>query len=54
MTEGELMSQLRLNGAESVEEVKAAYLEGNGEISVIKRETGGNGGRPNQSTAVPG
>ena len=37
MTEGELMSQVRLNGVESFEDVKAAYLEGNGEVSVIKR-----------------
>jgi uncharacterized membrane protein YcaP (DUF421 family) len=37
MTEQELMTQLRLGGAEEIEDVKAAYLEGNGEISVIKR-----------------
>jgi uncharacterized membrane protein YcaP (DUF421 family) len=37
MTEEELMSQLRLAGADHINEVKAAYLEGNGEISVIKR-----------------
>ena len=37
MTEGELMSQIRLNGVEDLVEVKAAYLEGNGEVSVIKR-----------------
>ena len=36
MTEQELMTQLRLNGVEDVAEVKAAYLEGNGEVSVIK------------------
>jgi len=40
MTEGELMTQLRLNGLEDPSEVKAAYLEGNGEISVIKRPNG--------------
>jgi uncharacterized membrane protein YcaP (DUF421 family) len=40
MTEEELMTQLRLNGVEDVAEVKAAYLEGNGEISVIKRASG--------------
>ena len=38
MTEGELLTQLRLNGLEDPSEVKAAYLEGNGEISVIKRQ----------------
>ena len=37
MTEDELMTQLRLQGAELIEDVKAAYLEGNGEISVIRR-----------------
>jgi uncharacterized membrane protein YcaP (DUF421 family) len=37
MTEDELMTQLRLQGAEQIQQVKAAYLEGNGEISVIKR-----------------
>jgi uncharacterized membrane protein YcaP (DUF421 family) len=40
MTEGELMTQLRLNGVEDPSEVKAAYVEGNGEISVIKRSNG--------------
>jgi uncharacterized membrane protein YcaP (DUF421 family) len=35
MTEDELMTQLRLNGVEDPSEVKAAYLEGNGEVSVI-------------------
>ena len=35
MTEEELMTQLRLNGIEDSAAVKAAYLEGNGEISVI-------------------
>jgi uncharacterized membrane protein YcaP (DUF421 family) len=37
MTEDELMSQLRLQGAAALQDVKAAYLEGNGEISVIRR-----------------
>ena len=40
ITEGELLTQLRLNGVEEVTEVKAAYLEGIGEISVIKRSDG--------------
>jgi uncharacterized membrane protein YcaP (DUF421 family) len=35
MTEGELLTQLRLNGIEDLSAVKAAYLEGNGEVSVI-------------------
>ena len=37
MTEGELLTQIRLNGIDDIEEVKAAYLEGNGEVSVLKR-----------------
>ena len=40
MTEGELLTQLGLIGLEDPCEVKAAYLEGNGEISVIKRPNG--------------
>ena len=35
ITEEELMTQLRLNGVEELAKVKAAYLEGNGEVSVI-------------------
>jgi uncharacterized membrane protein YcaP (DUF421 family) len=35
MTEEELMTQLRLNGIDDPAGVKAAYLEGNGEVSVI-------------------
>ena len=50
MTEGELLTQLRLNGVEDPSEVKAAYLEGNGEISVIKRSNGGD--QPRGSTAA--
>lgn len=37
VTEDELMTQLRLQGAEEIQQVKAAYLEGNGDISVIRR-----------------
>ncbi|MBI2781748.1 MAG: DUF421 domain-containing protein [Chloroflexi bacterium] len=37
MTEDELMTQLRLQGADQIQQVKSAYLEGNGEISVIRR-----------------
>jgi len=38
MTEEELMTQLRLQGVERLDEVKAVYVEGNGQISVIKQE----------------
>lgn len=40
VTEEELMSQLRLSGVEDVSEVKIAYMEGNGRISVIVYERG--------------
>jgi uncharacterized membrane protein YcaP (DUF421 family) len=51
MTEEELMTQLRLNGVEDIGEVKAAYLEGNGEVSVIKRESGDDGGQRGSKAA---
>jgi uncharacterized membrane protein YcaP (DUF421 family) len=38
MTEEELMTQLRLQGVERLDEVLAVYVEGNGQISVIKAE----------------
>jgi uncharacterized membrane protein YcaP (DUF421 family) len=41
VTEEELMGQLREQGVESVGEVKKCYLEGDGHISVIKRESKG-------------
>ncbi len=45
MTEDEMMSQLRLQGVEHVEDVKASYLEGTGEVSVIKKDQSGDSGR---------
>ena len=54
MTEEELMTQLRLNGVEDPSEVKAAYLEGNGEISVIKRSIGGDQAKGSKATAPAG
>ena len=38
MTEEELMTQLRLQGVDRLEQVKAVYVEGNGQISVIKAQ----------------
>lgn len=38
ITDEELWSKLRQAGVESLEEVKAAYLEHDGEVSVIKRK----------------
>lgn len=42
----ELMSQLREQGVEHLSEVKQCHLEGDGHISVIKRESGGDEGSP--------
>jgi uncharacterized membrane protein YcaP (DUF421 family) len=38
MTREDLMSKLRENGFEQLSEVKAAYMEGSGEISVLRAE----------------
>jgi uncharacterized membrane protein YcaP (DUF421 family) len=40
----ELMAQLREEGVERLSEVKRCYLEGDGHISVIKKESGGDAG----------
>ena len=37
LTEEELMSQLRWQGIDKIEDVKAAYIEGDGQLSVIPR-----------------
>jgi uncharacterized membrane protein YcaP (DUF421 family) len=41
ITEEELIEQLREHGVESVEEVKASYIEGDGHISVIEKDSKG-------------
>ena len=38
MTEGEVKSQLRMNGIEDLEQVRRVYLEGNGGISIITED----------------
>jgi len=43
ITMDELMSQLRQQGVESVGEVKRCYIEGDGHVSVIKKDSGGGG-----------
>lgn len=37
ITEGELMSQLRLQGVDDIAKVSAAYMEGDGRISVVQQ-----------------
>ena len=44
MTEEELMSQLREQGVNELTEVKLAYMEGDGRISVVTYEAGRRGG----------
>jgi uncharacterized membrane protein YcaP (DUF421 family) len=39
ISDRDLATQLRLQGLESMDEVRAAYLEGTGEVSVIKDES---------------
>jgi uncharacterized membrane protein YcaP (DUF421 family) len=39
ITEEELMRQLREQGIETLEEVKKSYLEGDGHVSIIKRDS---------------
>lgn len=48
ITEDELMGQLREQGVEHVDEVKKAFLEGDGHISVIKRDSKNDGGKKNE------
>jgi uncharacterized membrane protein YcaP (DUF421 family) len=51
----ELMSQLREQGVEHLSEVKKCYLEGDGHISVVKKESGkdeGGGGRKKEQAGV--
>jgi uncharacterized membrane protein YcaP (DUF421 family) len=47
ITESEIMAKLREAGVEDLAQVKAAYLESDGEISVLKRAARG----PSRSTA---
>ena len=50
----ELMSQLREQGVESLSEVKRCYLEGDGQVSVIKQEKGGGDGGGGSKKKQPG
>ncbi|HEY9284442.1 MAG TPA: YetF domain-containing protein [Pyrinomonadaceae bacterium] len=58
ITEEELMSQLRQQGVGQLSEVARACLEGDGRISVLKREpgaeSGGGSGGGGQKGSVPG
>lgn len=45
ITREELMAQLRLQGVEDPAEVRRAFLEGNGELSVVKMEESSGAGK---------
>lgn len=49
LTESELMSQLRLQGVADIEDVKEAYMEGDGRLSVIVNK-GKSKGAPDKPT----
>lgn len=51
ITEGELLSQLREQGVERIQDVKLAYIEGDGYISVIPYEQDSQGARERQRGA---
>lgn len=51
ITMQELEAKLREQGIEKLSDVKVAYLEGDGQISVIRHEPGQSGGR---SARIPG
>jgi uncharacterized membrane protein YcaP (DUF421 family) len=42
LTEEELMSQLRQQGMDNLNEIKTAFVEGDGQISIIKRHKNSN------------
>lgn len=46
ITEDELMGQLRLQGCDDLRSVKEVYMEGDGRISVVRRDRGETGGAP--------
>jgi uncharacterized membrane protein YcaP (DUF421 family) len=50
----ELMSQLREQGVEHLSEVKSCCLEGDGHVSVIKKEEGGDKGGGGSKKGQPG
>jgi uncharacterized membrane protein YcaP (DUF421 family) len=54
LTLDELMAQLREHGIEDIADVRAAYLESDGTVSVIPRERARRGARPRRPESVPG
>jgi uncharacterized membrane protein YcaP (DUF421 family) len=52
ITKDELMALLREQGIENVEDVKKCCLEGDGQISVIKRDSNDDSRKPRKSAAT--
>jgi uncharacterized membrane protein YcaP (DUF421 family) len=53
MSEDELLTQLRLQGVDDISQVKASYLEGTGDVSVIKK-SGDDGGAKKRGAQLGG
>lgn len=54
LMEDELMTQLRLQGVEKVVEVRAAFMEGNGQVSVLRKEKSEQSGGRAANGPLPG
>src|SRR5262245_40264611 len=54
ITMQELREKLREQGLERFDQVKAAWLEGDGQISIIRRTGDSEGGAPAGKAAIPG
>ena len=52
ITENELMCQLRRQGVDNIAKVKAAYIEGDGHISVITYDDKTHGSRKDKEAAT--
>lgn len=46
LTHEELMTQLRLQGVEDIAQVRRAFIEGNGQVTVIRRDDGETAPKP--------
>jgi len=52
ITTDELMSQLRQQGIEHCSDVKEAFIEGDGRISIIRKDNGGTGRKSEQAKGL--
>lgn len=54
LTHEELMTQLRLQGVEEIGQVRRAFIEGNGQVTVIRRDGEDAGAKPAAPGSGPG